>query len=266
VLSALATLIAASSHAGEANTYPAAEDAPAQNAKAAPSASRGARPADGWPVAPFAAHYIADWRGINVGTSDLQLDTDTAPGSYQYTWTVTAHGVFRIVYPNDVIQQSGFSISHDHVRPEKYHAQDGAATATVDFDWHAGRARGETDKKPIDLKLSEGVQDIMSIQIDVTLDLKNGNLPKTFNILDKDELKAFNYTLEGPAKIRTALGELDTLVVASQRTGNDRILRMWFAPSLNYVPVRAERSRAGKVEFTMKIKTLKPGPTDVAAR
>ena len=49
---------------------------------------------------------------------------------------------------------------------------------------------------------------------------------------------------------------LDTVVVASQRAGNNRLLRMWFAPSLGYVPVQAERSRDGKLEFAMRIKSV----------
>ena len=109
---------------------------------------------------------------------------------------------------------------------------------------------------PVDLALKDGTQDLMSIQVEVMLDLKNGNLPKTFEIIDKDELKEFIYSEEGTAKIRTDLGELDTVVVASQRTGNNRILRMWFAPSLGYLPVQAERTRDGKLEFSMRIKTL----------
>lgn len=109
----------------------------------------------------------------------------------------------------------------------------------------------------MDLALDAGTQDVMSIQIEVMLDLSQGHLPKTFSILEKDQIKEFNYTLEGPARIRTALGMLDTVVVASQRSGNNRILRMWFAPSLGYVPVQAERSRDGKLEFALRIKTLK---------
>ena len=96
----------------------------------------------------------------------------------------------------------------------------------------------------------------MSIQVEVMLDLKNGNLPKVFPIIDKDQLKDFNYTNEGTAKIRTAIGELDTIIVTSQRAGNNRILRMWFAPSLGFVPVQAERSRDGKVEIAMRVKSV----------
>ena len=82
-------------------------------------------------------------------------------------------------------------------------------------------------------------------------------MPKIFQIIDKDQVKEFIYTNEGPAKIRTALGPLDTIVVSSQRAGNNRLLRMWFAPTLGFIPVQAERTRDGKLEFAMRIKTLK---------
>ncbi|HME39003.1 MAG TPA: DUF3108 domain-containing protein [Steroidobacteraceae bacterium] len=208
-------------------------------------------------IAPFSAHYVASWKSIDVGTSDLELKGDTEPGHYVYTWTITARGIFRLAYRDDLIQTSWFGISGGHARPIKYHAVDGPASVNLDFDWDAGRARGTSETKPVDLTIKDGTQDVMSIQVEVMLDLRKGNLPKTFQIIDKDQLKEFVYTREGTASIRTALGILDTVIVSSQRPGNNRILRMWFAPSLGFVPVQAERSRDGKLEFAMRIRTLK---------
>jgi hypothetical protein len=206
-------------------------------------------------VAPFAAHYLADWKSINIGTSDLELKQDTEPGRYVYTWTITARGVFRL-YRSQVTQKSWLSINAEHVRPDKYHAEDGSSTVSLDFDWNARRVRGTSENKPVDLELVDGTQDVMSIQVEVMRDLKNGSLPKTFQILDNDELKEFIYTQEGTANIKTALGQLDTVIVSSRRTGNNRILRMWFAPSLGFVPVQAERTRDGKLELAMRITSL----------
>jgi hypothetical protein len=208
-------------------------------------------------LTPFAAHYTADWKSINVGTSDLELSRDGRPDHYVYTWSITARGIFRLMYSSDVIQTSWFSVAGGQVRPEKYRAQQGDDTVSLDFDWEGGHARGEAEKKPVDLRLKSGTQDIMSIQAQVMVGLRNGDLPATFHIIEKDQVKDFIYTQEGAARIRTVLGELDTVVVASQRSGNNRVLRMWFAPSLGYVPVQAERSRNGKLEFAMRIKTLK---------
>jgi len=207
-------------------------------------------------IAPFSARYQADWKSINVGTSDLELKQDTEPGHYVYTWSITAHGIFRL-YRDEVTQQSWLSINADHVRPEKYRAEDGSSSVNLDFDWDGGHVRGTSENKPVDLTLKEGTQDLLSIQVEVMLGLKKGNLPKTFQIIDKDKLKEFIYTQEGTANIRSALGQLDTVIVESRQAGNNRILRMWFAPSLGFVPVQAERTRDGKLEFAMRIKTLK---------
>jgi Protein of unknown function (DUF3108) len=208
-------------------------------------------------IAPFSAHYQADWKSISVGTSDLELKNDSQPGHYVYTWTITARGIFRMVYRDDLIQKSWLSIDAGHARPSRYRAEDGSSSVDLDFDWAGGHVRGTSENKPVDLELKEGTQDVMSIQVEVMLDLQKGDLPKTFQIIDKDELKDFIYTQEGTASLRTDLGRLDTIIVSSQRAGNDRILRMWFAPSLGFVPVQAERTRGGKLEFAMRIKTLK---------
>jgi len=207
-------------------------------------------------IAPFVAHYLADWKGISIGTSDIQLTPGDQPGHYQYTWTITARGVFRLAYHDDLVQRSWLSMNGDHVRPDRYYGKEGSSTVELDFDWQSQRATGVSETKPVDLKLKDGTQDVMSIQVEVMLDLKHGNLPRTFHIIDKDQLKDFEYTQEGHAKLRTALGELDTVIVTSQRVGNNRILRMWFAPSLGFVPVQAERSRDGKIEIAMRIKSI----------
>jgi hypothetical protein len=225
-------------------------------ALAASAASAVAPAADESGIAPFVAHYEASWKGISVGTSDIQLIKGDEPGHYQYTWTITARGLARLAYHDDLVQRSWLSLVGDHVRPDKYYGKEGESTVEIDFDWQNKRATGVSETKPVDLKLQEGTQDVMSIQVEVMLDLQRGNLPNTFQIIDKDQLKEFDYTQEGHAKLRTAIGELDTVIVTSQRVGNNRILRMWFAPSLGFVPVQAERSRDGKLEIAMRIKNV----------
>ena len=241
---------------------PAALLALAASAAVASAAYAVVPAADESGIAPFIAHYEASWKGISVGTSDIQLIKGDDPGHYQYTWTITAHGLARLAYHDDLVQRSWLSLVGDHVRPDKYFGKEGDSTVEIDFDWPNKRATGVSETKPVDLKLQEGTQDVMSIQVEVMLDLKRGNLPNTFQIIDKDQLKEFNYTQEGTAKIRTDIGELETMIVTSQRTGNNRILRMWFAPSLGYAPVQAERSRDGKLEIAIRIKSIDRLVTD----
>jgi hypothetical protein len=224
-------------------------------AAALASAQPPAAPGDA-SLPPFSAHYVAEWKDIAVGVSDLKLEPGTQPGRYHYRWTISARGIFKLFYSDDVVQQSWLRIVDGHARPDRYLGAEGSKSVSFEFDWDGGQARGQSEGKPVEISLKNGAQDLMSIQIEVMLDLKNGNMPPVFNIIDKDQLKDFIYTREGSARIRTSIGTLDTLVVASQRKGNDRILRMWFAPSLDYIPVQAERWRGGKLEFAMRIKSL----------
>lgn len=253
IRSALAALLLNALTCGLVAAHSEAASMSARGATTTPAAVPGSEPG----VALFSAHYQADWKSMSVGSSDLELRQDTAPGHYIYTWTITAHGIFRMIYRDDLVQKSWLRIRNEHVLPLKYSAVDGSATANLDFDWDAGRARGKTEKKDVDLQLELGTQDVMSIQVEVMLDLKNGDLPKTFQVIDRDEVKEFMYAKEGTATIGTAIGDLDTIIVSSRRPGGNRILTMWFAPSLGFVPVKAERTRDGKLEFAMRIKSLK---------
>ena len=227
----------------------AAADTPA--APAAPAA--GAMT----PIAPFSAHYVAQWKSISVGSSDLDLVADTAPGHYVYTWRIAARGIFHLIYSHDVVQKSWLQLDGGQVRPDRYEARDGSSRIKLNFDWSAARAQGEVSGKPVDIALKDGTQDLMSIQIQVMQDLVRGDLPPKFWIIDKDQIKDFDYAVAGKARIKTRLGELDTVIVTSRRPDGDRVLRMWFAPSLGYVPVLAERTRGGRLEFTMRIERLK---------
>ncbi len=75
-------------------------------------------------------------------------------------------------------------------------------------------------------------------------------------MIDADKLKDYELRLEGNARIETELGELDTLVYTSKRTTGDRLTRTWVAPSLGYLPVKAERVRGKKTEFTLFLQAV----------
>jgi hypothetical protein len=209
----------------------------------------------------FSARYQVQWRGINVGTSDLELKTANDRGEFEYISRSNARGVFRLVAGDEITQISHFVILSGHVQPLTFRGDDGSSSTEkdvlLDFDWTKARVKGTSEDKPVDLALKPDTQDPMSVQIELMLALQAKQVPKIVWLADKDEIKEYNYTDEGSHRLKTVLGDLDTIVLASQRPGSSRIMRLWFAPSLGFVPVQAQRTRDGKIEFTMTIKTLK---------
>jgi hypothetical protein len=208
---------------------------------------------------PFTGTYAVEWRGMNAGTSTLEL-IRLGGNDYSYRSRNVARGFFRLAFPDAITQTSNFSLVDGVVRPASYRADDGSTNKkraiALDFDWNAMRVTGMAEGKPVDQPLKPGTQDSLSVQIALLRELAAGRLPRQFWLINKDEVTNYDYVREGTEILDTPLGKLETVMYRSQRTGSSRTTRLWFAPSLGYLPVRAQQLRRGKPEFALTIRAL----------
>lgn len=228
-----------------------------------------ANAADGGPAAPthtcpqpFKITLDVEWRGMGAGTSTLQL-TRESPTEYTYRSSNTARGLFRLAIPDTITQVSHLSMVDGKVRPSSYSGDDGSSSTEKDvnlkFDWTAMRVTGIAEDKPVDAALTPGVQDSLSVQVALMCALAAGESPKSFQLIDKDEVKEYQYTHERNEALDTPVGKLDTVVYTSQRKGAKRLTRLWIAPSLGFLPVRAEQVNKGKRELQLQLKSVERG-------
>ncbi|MGH8150575.1 MAG: DUF3108 domain-containing protein [Steroidobacteraceae bacterium] len=208
------------------------------------------------PLEPFAAVYSLKWHGIPAGRSTLTLSKDGRE-EYQYRSVNRARGLFRLAFPDALTETSRFTVAGGHVQPLAYEDTNGPSRAGKDvhlqFDWGQGQVRGTQHGKPVDQPLAAGTQDPLSVQIELMRQLAAGGDPQRFLLFDQDMAKLYDYTRERTERIDTALGPLDTVVYRSDRPGSDRVLTLWLAPSLGFLPVRAERARQGKTDIELDI-------------
>ena len=213
----------------------------------------------GGALQPFAATYALDWHGITAGYATLTL-AHVSGDIYQYTSNDRARGIFRIAFPDPIHEASTLRFTAGHVVPLTYREDNGSEHAnqdvTLTFDWADMRVLGMAGDKHVDQPLQAGTQDPLSVQVELMHDLVAGQVPATFLLFDKTSANQYDYTREGTETLDTPLGQLDTVIYRSDRPGYDRVLRLWLAPSLGYLPVQAERRRKGKVEFALHIREL----------
>lgn len=204
----------------------------------------------------FKATYTAEWKGITAGTTVLEL-RPAGPGQYEYSSTSNARGIFRMAFSETLTQVSTFHLQDGAVQPLTFRGVDEKEREiNLSFDWTGMRVVGVAKGHAVDLPLTAGAQDAMSLQIHVLRGLATGKVPPVIWMIDGDKLKDYELRLEGSARIDTALGELDTLVYTSRRPGSERLTRTWVAPAIGYLPVRAVRVRGKKTEFTLLIASL----------
>ena len=212
--------------------------------------------ADPIDLKPFKATYTAEWKGMTAGTTVLEL-RHAGADQYTYSSTSNARGIFRMAFSETLRQTSTFRLQDGAVQPLTFRGIDEKEREiNLNFDWTKMRVTGVAKDHAVDLALTPGAQDAMSLQLQVLRGLQSAKVPPTIWMIDADKLKDYELRLEGNARIETEMGELDTLVYTSKRTTGDRLTRTWVAPSLGYLPVKAERVRGKKTEFTLFLQSV----------
>jgi len=208
---------------------------------------------------PFQASYSWSWKGATVALSTLKLEHGD-DDSWIYSSSSEPRGLGHL-YPMRPKLRSKLRLTEEGVQPLSFKAEGGGDShdADVRFDWSAGRATGVYEGSAVDLPLVPGVQDDLSVQIAMMVELLRGRTPEHLSMIDKNSTRDYRYRREGTQRLSTPLGQVDTIIYSSQHPGSPRVTRFWCAPSRGYVPMRVEQKRLDSVEWIMEIQSLERG-------
>lgn len=214
------------------------------------------RPAACAELQPFTTSYAWYWHGTLIALSQLALE-HRAGDTWVYSSTAKPRGIGRL-YPMRPSLQSVMRVTSQTVLPLSFKASGSGRKhdADVHFDWDSGRATGIYEGTRIDLPIHPGVQDDLSVQIALLLQLLQGKTPDTLLEIDKDMVRDYHYSRDGEQRLDTALGPIDTIVYSSHHPGSPRTTSFWCAPSMGYIPVQVQQKRLDDVEWTMKIRSF----------
>lgn len=208
--------------------------------------------------------YHFSFRGLSGGDLRLTLKPGTQPDTWVYETRPIPSVLARLVVSGESLERSWFRVTPSGVQPEKYSLDDGTAkhadNTELTYDWARNRVSGTARGTPLDLAVEPGLQDVMSIRAAPIVDLLAGREPREYSMLDGREIKHYLYTRSGTERIKTALGELDTVIITSDRKNSDghgRTWRYWYTPSLGWLPVRIEQREDGQARMTLTVKSLK---------
>ncbi len=209
---------------------------------------------------PFTATYDVTYRGMRAGQLTFKLTRDEATGRYTYETTAEPSLLARIVVSSAAVERSVMEIGPEGVRPIEWQLDDGKSgdskDGTLQFDWSKNLVTGVIEGEQISLPLEPGLQDRLSIQIDVVTSLLRGEEPGVIPLIDDNRVKRYSYVKKDAVTIDTRLGKLDTVLYESTRQGSNRQSRFWLVPNMEYLAARAEQVRKGKVETVMVLQSV----------
>lgn len=213
---------------------------------------------------PYVAEYSATYKGRNVGTSVFSLRASGPPNQMTYSSETRIKGLLRIVSPNPIVDRSQFILNDRHVVPSTFMHEDGTRGGednhSIAFDWAAGKANIDGEHGTAEVELTDGALDRGSLQVALMLDLSRGVTLGSYDVVDEDSLKTYEYEYQGTRTVTTGIGAIEAVTYTQRREGSSRSTTIDFAPTLGYVPIRIEQVRDGESQSEFVLQSIDTDP------
>jgi len=216
---------------------------------------------------PYSADYVLKKGGMTIAEGHFTLSHDSN-GTFTYQTDSTTAGVISWFSSDRVIERTVWKLAGTEIVPDHYsydHSGSGQRRVTVEFDRSDDRIVTTVNDSPWYMQLVDGVQDKLSVQLSLQLDIMQGKRDQfEYPVADGGTLKQYRFIYEGEERVTTPLGSFDTLRV--KREGDKRGTTLWFAPELNYTPVRLEQKKKGAVLLIKSLNGLPIPKQQVSSR
>jgi hypothetical protein len=206
--------------------------------------------------AAFQANYSVAKGSMTLG--NLHVTLKYSGDNYQYHKYTKATGIAALLTGIKITENTDGQFSGQNIVPKNYlFNQSRRSKARIDkVKFTANRAIGSYKNTPYNVAISPGTQDRASLELVLARDLAQNKPRLIYNVVDRGELKQYQFQKLGDEKVQTQAGAFNTLKVKVVRSGNKRETVFWMARELDYLPVKIRHKEKGDV-ITTVIKNYK---------
>jgi hypothetical protein len=207
------------------------------------------------PFVPYVAKYSFSTQIGVVAEATFNLKKQ---GEY---WRFSSHarpkGMASLLLNEEIAETSTVDIQPDGIRPLSYTYKrgdlddDDVQTLQIKYNWQQKTAdiSGYKGKKQIPLQAD--IFDTMSVQLALTQDIKQGCTHARYTVFDEDKPEEQVFEQTGTENIQTPLGKYATVKIRRRHGKRETI--SWFAPKLNYIPVRIHQLKNGSLSSELNL-------------
>lgn len=209
------------------------------------------------PVAGFTAEFDLIRDDDIVGQSTISL-VEQGNGEWLFSTDSSARLYFMSFTDREQSRLRWLDDKPQPLRFEKQRKRPGKTeTVTQTFDWQKALDSGSRGKKSWSTPLLTGTQDLQSHLLALQLDLRAGKRDLHYPVSKHGRVRDYHYQVTKEELQETALGKLPTLRVERIRDADDnRQTITWFAPSLDYIPVRIQQYEDSELQGDMQLRKL----------
>lgn len=198
-----------------------------------------------FPLANYEARYTVNWYGMYAGESIHQLSQGK---DGQFHFEARTEPRLRFL-PYHYVESSDFTWQSDKILPQKYsyNIREGNRhkQGNVIFDWDHSTAKNRALPRQ-EMILTDGTQDKITQTLSLRQALKSGQSKLTYQVVEADKIKHYQFIIHGEERLLTKLGVLDTVRIEHVSRKGHRTMT-WFAKAYDFLPVKMVQSRQGKI-------------------
>jgi hypothetical protein len=91
-------------------------------------------------------------------------------------------------------------------------------------------------------------------------DLINRQQTDSYALFDVEKMRVAQIREVGRKTVKTKAGTYETVGIQHQKEGSSRVMTLWCAPELDYLPVLIEQHRKDKLKFRATLTSYTPEP------
>ncbi len=189
----------------------------------------------------FAVTYNLYYSGLEIGEikrTVKQLDS----GEYQYESTSKSAGVAALFYDDLINEKSIWNYQAGKFIPVRYsyvrNRKEKKREINIDFNWDKKISYNQINNQQLQLELEDGFLDKLLYQYVIMVDLKNGNLPGEYTVIDARKVKTYEFELQGKEIVNLPMGKFPAVKINMNPKGEKSTLSFWCSDQYGFLPVK----------------------------
>lgn len=207
--------------------------------------------------------HVAEYKiKVSVLSGKLRTELKSTDIGYSAKSVLKAAGIASWFVRGDVTESAEFSIMADGVRPLTFSSVDKVSKEDkfmdFSFDWEQMQVAGKINNNDFVLDLDGRTHDRVSLQYELMLELMNDRRSDEYSLLDDDEFKSLQVTYVGTEEVKVPHGKYRAIKIQHRKEKSDRVTTLWCAEELDFLPVKIEQHRDGKLAVRAVLSKYEP--------
>jgi hypothetical protein len=208
-------------------------------------------------LTPYTAVYDARGSGLSA-SNQMTLSAADDSGRIELRSVSKARGIARLLKHDPIVEYTQFEIIDGQFRPIEYHylfnSSGSKRNAWIIFDRDNLVAKSLYKTTTVELDIRSDHVDRLLEQLKFRADLMAGRVAPRYSSVERNTLREAVYKKLGSETINTKAGSFETVKYRRQRVGSSRSAIIWFAPTLEYLPVQMQHFNEDKMTGTATLR------------